>query len=170
MTAPSEYEAEQYDALLVRGSRLLTEAMQMRGFEFPDSQAGPHDVHDALVTARGQLDRLEAILLAAMSLRDNAVLHARRLEQAADDAWDDEADRGRRAGQSHDFEGAQERYATWRLKTREQRAAARAAREAADDAVAVEKRVQVMYRGLDGVRLDLHRRLGAFPVERSIER
>lgn len=162
-------ELSETDTWYLRGSHLLSEALELRGFEVPEGHAGPHEVHQALVQVRARLDRLEAIMLAAMGLRDTAQVQARKLEQKADDAWDDEAERARRTGDRYDFEGAQERMAAWRVKVRPQRAAARTAREAADKLAAAEKRISVMYRGLDNTRLDLHRRLAAFNVERALE-
>ena len=148
---------------------LLDEAAKMREFRPPGETAGPPDVYSALVFARGKLDRLEAVLVSVIALRDAAQVEARKLEQVADDAWDDLANQARTSGSRYEYEGAQERYATWRYKVRGRREAARAARNRADVLASAEKSVQVMYRGLDSSRLDLHRRLSALTVMRSNE-
>lgn len=140
----------------------------MRVFVPPPVVAGPDELAERLQDARARLDRLESLLVMAMTLKDALAVSARKLEQAADDAWDDEA--RATSPRPREFEGAQERYAIWRFKVRRQRDAARVLREAADWAASCERRIERMYRGLDGSRLDLHRRLGAIAYERHLER
>lgn len=149
---------------------LLDAAAEVRGVQLPGATATGHAVHGKLVEARGYLDRLEVVWISAMTWRDNTAIGARKLEQAAADAWDDLADQARRTGSRGEYEGAQERYATWRLKTRSQIQAARTAREIADIFAAAEKVIAAMYRGLDGTRMDLHRRLSAIAFEDSLSR
>ena len=52
----------------------------------PDASAQPPEVHEALVKARGNLDRVEEILSLAMVLRSGAEARARELTENADDA------------------------------------------------------------------------------------
>jgi len=159
---------QQLEVVRKQCQELLTEAVEMRVFIPPDSVAGADGLQEGLQHARSRLDRLESLLIMAMTLRDALNVQARKAEQAADDAWDDEANRNRhRAGE---YEGAQERYAVWRLKTRRLRNVARTLREAADWAASAERRIERMYRGLDSSRLDLHKRLGALAYETHLER
>lgn len=147
---------------------LLARAVEARAYTPPGREAGPYDLRGGLVTARGQLDRLEFLLIQAITLRDALVVRAAKLEQAADDAWDDEARKHR--GRTPEFEGAQERYAAWRIKVRKQREEARLAREGADWAVSTERRIDRMYRGLDGSRQDIHKRIAALAYENHLDR
>lgn len=149
---------------------LLDAASGMRHIEVPGITLGAHHVHAALVQARAQLDRLEEIWLSVLAFRDNAQLEARQLERDADDAWDDLADKARSSGSRYEYEGAQERYATWRVKVRAQREAARVTRDVADIFAAAERAVALMYKGLDSTRLDMHRRLSALAFEDSLSR
>lgn len=149
--------------------QLLTKAAELRNLQFPDEDASLPVVHRALVLARVRLDQLEMVVAQAMALKAAAETNAAKLEQEEQDAWDDQAFAAR--NRRTEFEGAAERYAIWRIKTRDQRAAARLAREVADIAASTERRVTLMHRGLDGARLDLHRRLNAVAVmESGIER
>ena len=56
--------------------------------EVPDASAQPPEVHEALVEARGSLDRVEEILAMAMVLRSGAEARAKELTETADDALD----------------------------------------------------------------------------------
>lgn len=149
---------------------LLNKAAGLRIVPQPYERSLPHVVHDTLVKVRANLDSLEGVLSQAMDLKVAAEIDARRQEQAAEDAWDDKADSARRQGLRDQYEGAQERYATWRLQTRKERAVARHAREVADIAAACEAQVRLAYRGLDATRLDLHQRLRALAFESTLER
>lgn len=151
-----------------QAGELLKEAGKARAWKMPSAAAGPEELHGALVQARSRLDRLEELLYQAVTLKDSVTSLAFRAEQAAEDAWDDLAKKNR--GRGGEYEGAQERYAVWRVQTRALRAPARVYREAADLASSAEHRVRIMHRGMDGVRLDLHRRMGNVPVERSLDR
>lgn len=148
---------------------LLNKAAGLRAVNQPQERAIPHVLHDTLVYVRANLDRLEVVLGQAMDLKHATAMEARRQEQAEQDAWDDEADKARKQGRG-EYEGAQERYAYWRLKTRDQRALARQAREEADVAADCEAKVRLMYRGLDSARQDLHARLRAVAFESALER
>lgn len=141
----------------------------MRKFPPPVESATPPQLHTALVRIRGQLDRLEVIWITAIMDRDRVQAQARHLEQVADDAWDDQATKRPSPASRREFEGAQERYAVWRLKVRSQREAARVARDCADVLASAERSIQAMYRGLDSSRLDLHRRLSALAFISSME-
>lgn len=169
MPQPDELSPELVGMLTVTGG-IIAHATALRAFTNPPSGSAPDAVHLALVDARARLDQLEELLGQAMDARHASAMEATRLEQAAQDAWDEVADSSRKQGLRAEFEGAQERYATWRLKTRPQHLAARNARAMADIAAACEAKVRMLYRGLDGTRQDLHKRLSALAFENNLER
>lgn len=127
---------------------------------WPSAQASPWNVAEALVTVRSRLDGVEAYLGNAMALRAATAAQAKHLEQAADDAWDGQADEERRSRRPRpEWQGAKERYAYWNLAIRPQRALAREARELADYVRDAYDRIKLAYDGLDGTRRDLNARL-----------
>lgn len=137
------------------------EASQLRRQVPNPSVAATMDVlHAALQTARGCQDRIETIMVQAIALKNATEARALDLEEAADDAWDDQANKDRRA-MRREFEGSKERYAYWNLAIREQRARARTARRVAQAVAGAENCIRKYYYGLDGARLDLHKRLSA---------
>lgn len=150
--------------------QLLGTAAHLRAFAAPGIDAIPHRVHSALVDARARLDQLESVLGQAMDLKHASGMEALRLEQIEQDAWDERAEHYRKRGLRQDFEGAQERYATFRLQTRDERTAARHARAVADLCAICEAKVRLAYRGLDNARQDLHARLRALAFESTLER
>lgn len=147
----------------------LAEAFRLRQVPNPSDTAPPAAVHRALVQARAHLDTLETYLSTALAFKAVTATNARRQEEAAEDAWDAKAGETRRQ-MRREFEGAQERYAYWRLDTREQRKAARQARAAADIAADAAERIRLAYRGLDGLRSDLGYRLRYLQWESALER
>jgi hypothetical protein len=148
----------------------LQATMELRARVPNPPPTAPHTVvHDALTTARAVQDRIETLLSLAIGFKNACEAKARMLENAADDAWDDQAKQEKRYGR-REYEGAQERYAYWRLACRTQRKDARDARELADIASDVERRVRLHYYGLDGARDDLGRRLAVLRMENSMER
>jgi hypothetical protein len=135
---------------------------------WPAASASPTQVKNALVEVRSQLDRLEVVYSAAMGLRGATAAQAKALEQAADDAWDDKANAERRAAR-REYEGPRERYAYWELDIRPHRHRAREARALADFARETCDRVELAYRGLDGLRRDLVGRLTHLRWESNME-
>lgn len=147
-------------AVLGQCQAWLSEARELRAVPNPSVAATLDPLHQALVTARGNQDRLEEILLRAIALKAATAVRAKELEEAAEDAWEDQANKDRRT-MRRDFEGAKERYAYWSIAIREQRGRARLARKAADIADSTETSISKLYYGLDKARLDLHKRMSA---------
>lgn len=125
---------------------------------FPSAEASPHAVNAALVTVRTRLDQVEAILSAALTLKHGTAEQAKKLEQAADDAWDRQAQAERNRPRP-EFQGSKERYAYWNLAVRGERTRAREARELADYARGVYDLIRLAYDGLNETRRDLAARL-----------
>lgn len=171
MTEPvPEVPGDELTPILSICASLLTSAIALRNFRAPGIDGTPHQVHSALIDARARLDQLETVLAQAMDLKQESVMEAVQREQIAQDAWDETADKARKLGYRDQYEGAQEKYATWRLQTREQWKAARYARQVADVATACEAKVRMYHRGLDNSRQDLHKRLSALAFEHSLDR
>jgi hypothetical protein len=148
----------------------LKTAMKYRAAARVPSSSAPHTaVYEAMVSASGHLGHIETLLSMAIGLKGACETKARRLEAEADDAWDDQAMKEKRYGR-REYEGAQERYAYWRLACRDQRKRARDARALADTASDIERRIRLHYYGLDGVRQDLSRRLTALMRQTDMER
>lgn len=154
-----------------QGQAWLNEALELRAVAVPPPTAHHTVVHERLVEARGNLDRLETLLSLAIMTKTANVARARMLAEAADDAWDSHAEAAQRSRRRADFEGAQERYALWRLATAPERKEARNAQLLADFTADVERRIRLAYYGLDGARQDLLARLTKYlPWENSMER
>ncbi len=150
----------------------LYEAMDLRAGVPCPATGAPHTVvYEALVTARRVQDRVETLLSLAIGFKGACEIRARQLEAEADDAWDDQAEAEKKRGTygRREFEGAQERYAYWRLAVRVQRHQARVARELASAAGDVERRIRHHYYGLDGARQDLSRRMTALMRQTDME-
>lgn len=124
----------------------------------PNAQASPAQVANALVDVRARLDSVEVILGSVMSTRSATAMQARELEQAADDAWDRQAEAERRRPRP-EWQGAKERYAYWNLAIRTERQRAREARALADLLRDTYDRVRLSYDGLNDTRRDLTTRL-----------
>jgi hypothetical protein len=150
--------------------RWLKEAGELRVFDVPDTNAAPSEVHEAIQVLRGNLDRLEGILadVTALKIANRAAQRAR--EEEAQDAWDKQADIESRAAVRREFEGAEERYARWRLSTLPQLQAVRQARVLAEFSAQTEARVAIMFRGLRDVREELLVRLKYLQWESAMER
>lgn len=166
---PAEALSDPIAAIREQCNSWLASAFQLRQVRNPPDTAAPAAVHQALVQARAQLDTLETVLSTALAFKAVTATNARQQEDIAEDAWDDKAGEGRRQ-MRREFEGAQERYAWWRLDTRDQRRAARQARAAADVAADTAERIRIAYRGLDGLRADLNARLKYLQWESMMER
>ena len=123
-------------------------------------------VYQALLKARGSLDRVEVILSQAMALRSGAEARARELTENADDELDTRINA--RAMRAREFESARERFAAASLDVLGKRQEARSAQKLADMAASAEARIRLAYRGLESLRSDLqtalrHVALGIVP-------
>lgn len=148
----------------------LTEAARLRNFKRPPSGSAPHVVHESLIQLRAVLDEFEPVLMNVTILKMGAVVQQKELEEAAQDAWDKLADAERTRPVKRDFEGAEERYARWRLASIEQLRDARQARRRAEFAAQVEFSVRTMYWGLMNIREELLGSLRELQWESTMER
>lgn len=142
----------------------------MRGLTRPGPAASPAEVHRALVTARGQLDRLEAIVIEVSAYRAGVRIRARELEQVASDAYDRRLRGIAQQGVRRDYEGAQERYAEARLDSLGVQQEARTAQRVTDIVASCEETVKALYRGLRDVREELLASLRYLAFENTLDR
>ncbi len=150
------------------GNPWLAEVAQLRDVKVPGVSAQPPEVHEALLTARGGLDRVEEILAMAMVLRSGAEARAKDLTEKADDALDKAL--VAHSKRAREFEGARERLAAASLDTLPERSAARTAVKVADLAAGIEKRVRLHYYGLVKLRDELSERLRHLAWEANNDR
>jgi hypothetical protein len=137
---------------------------------WPGSEASAHEVAAALTRARSRLDQVESFLASAIALKAGTAEQAKKHEQAADDAWDDQADAERRSRAPRpEWQGAKERYAYWSLAIRDQRRRARQSRELADHVRCTYDLIKLAYDGLNETRRDLASRLSHFRWETHME-
>jgi hypothetical protein len=134
----------------------------------PGPETSPSVVMEALVQVRARLDTIEVVLGQVMAVKAATAAQARNLEQAADDAWDRQAEAERRRPRP-EYQGSKERYAYWNLAIRAERARAREARDLADFVRATYDRVKLHYDGLNETRRDLAARLTHARWETHIE-
>lgn len=148
----------------------ITKAQERRkaiGALYPRAGATPNEVLRALQLMRPYLDELEQLLMLTRRMRgmaDEALIQARG---AADDAWDSAA-RGK--GSAVRDGGPRERYAHFNLEAVEERITLREAEQYQLQASATFDAVQMLYRGADGMRHDLHVMVRSATFESSLER
>lgn len=157
---------------VVRGrlTALVRQAYELRSFKRPPADAAPAVVHEALVRLRTDLDVLENCMIQVSLIRQATESEQKAAEEEAQDAWDRQADAEYRRGVRRDFEGAEERYARWRLATFEQQRVARQSRARADLARQSEIAVRTVYRGMNGIREELLASLRYLQWESAMER
>lgn len=148
---------------------LVEAATGLRFDPLPDiTGSDPAALFAAMVKVRGRLDRLEELLGRLTGMRGQARRAAAAAEALFQEAWDEKCV----ASQTSrvEYTAAKERYAdigvTTIVPAREARRRTHAA-SLVDDAY---ETVRLYHRGLDGVRMDIHRAFGALAVERSIDR
>lgn len=141
----------------------------------PSLEHGPLPLTEMLVTVRARMDAIEVLQDEIIAFRTRARVLLKESEAAVDDKWAERVvqppSTRRRASFDGTFDTApRERYAQADLAVLEDRRKARRrdrVMDACNDAV---DRVRVTYRGLDGVRMDLHAMLRGLSVETRLER
>lgn len=146
----------------------VEEAVVLRaGAHLPDAATpGPVELRGALVDCRGRLDRIDELLVASTKLRAAAHRQATSARAAADDQWDQAAQRV----PAVEFASARERAAQVNLFVVSFQRAARQAEEALSVATEGYDVLRTIQRGIDGLRMDLHRMLTAITFESGLER
>jgi hypothetical protein len=145
----------------------LEEAGRLRQVQAPVPDAPPETVSEVLVAVRGRLDRLETLLGLAWMVRGNARRRAAEQQEDYDDRWDELAVRGKR--NQPEFSAAKERTADYNLALVELRIQVRQAQKLASETDDVARRIELAYRGLDGLRQELLARLRAVTFLSSLE-
>jgi hypothetical protein len=155
--------------LRTRLAELATEAAELRSFRRPPHQATMAEVHEAVLEARGRLDRLEEIRISTGAIKRATAGGQLAAEERAKDAWDACADRDKNR-QAREYEGAEERYARWRLETLLPLQTARQARVLAEQAAQVADDVATRYFGLKDTQREMLESLKYLQWESSMER
>lgn len=166
MTTPAEDPAAVLRGKLAGWAK---ESAELRKFSRPPHEATMDQVHAAVVDARARLDRLEEIRTATGAVKRATMGGQLAAEERARDAWDACADRDKHT-QVRDYEGAEERYARWRLATIELIRAARIARTLAEQAAQVADDVTTRYFGLQGTQREMLESLKYLQWESHLER
>jgi hypothetical protein len=139
------------------------------GITLPATESGPGEVLSTLVAVRANLDRVEGLLARVHHLKARAERAVAAAEAIHQDAWDQaSATTGKSRGT--DYSGARERYADNNLATLAQK---RTVRRSVESLSMVEEAYEVIrmhHRGIDGVRMDIHRIVSALSIEYSIDR
>jgi hypothetical protein len=165
MTAP---EDDQY-FLIVQGKcqEWISVARQLRDWHWADTSA-PLTLKALREEVRPRLDKLEVLLDQAVMLKNGALSNARERENAYQDAWDKKADTARRG--TREYEGAQERYAWYRLECKALLDESRLAQRILEMTRDAEERVRLAYQGLDKLRQDMNGALRELQWEGAYER
>src|ERR1700742_1379553 len=95
--APEE-EPDPVEVVRAQCDQWAQDAMNLRFSpdRWPGTSASPTAVKNALVDVRALLDQLEGLLANVMAFKAAATAQAVAVEQAADDAWDRQAEAERR--------------------------------------------------------------------------
>lgn len=141
----------------------------------PSLEHGPVPLTEMLVDVRHRMDAVEVLQDEIIAFRTRARVLLKESEAAVDDKWAERVvqpqSTRRRASFDGTFDAApRERYAQADLAVLEDRRRARRrdrVMDACNDAV---DRVRTAYRGLDGVRMDLHAMVRGLSVETRLER
>jgi hypothetical protein len=112
------------------------------------------DLHAAVTTARGLLDRIEAIQSSLMAIKRHANLSLAAAKEDHDDAWTEAATTPLRSTSTSE-PAPRERYAAYDMQTLTLKRTVRAAERAASDIVALLEWVNTLARGAADTRRDL---------------
>lgn len=152
--------------VVVRG--WITEGVALRaGAQLPDAPTpGPAELREALVDCRGRLDRVDELLVFSTRLKAAASRHAVSSRAAHEDKWDQAAARV----PAIEYQSSRDRAAQLNLLIVATTRAARQADEQLSLATEAYEVLRTLQRGLDGLRMDLHRMLTAITFESGLER
>lgn len=157
---------ESVDLLHTKTEAWIREAVELRRtIRLPSYELGTAEAIESLSCVRQALDRVEALMVTATRLRAEVARRSETATAIAQDAWD-EAAKNSRIGE---YSSARERAADANLRTLGQ---LRDQRQRAEQLSIAKEAVDILYiihRGIDGIRMDLHRVLGSMTVQRSLE-
>jgi hypothetical protein len=150
----------------------LDEARRLRAVELPGPHASVADLQAALVEVRGRLDRIEALLARTIRRRLASLLRRNALRDTYDDAFDRSlAAKSRQPVRVGDeYTSAKERHAEAKLTAIDDLRSLRGAEGEFSVMESSLEEMRLIYRGLDGARLDLHVLLRAVAFESHLER
>lgn len=146
----------------------ITEAHELR-YEIGPGHQGETllEIHAKLIVARGNLDRLEEILVNIIRLNGKLKQAVADAKGKLDDAWDKAAN-GKNIGFSFDGPAPRERYAEYNLRTVHETVEARQAEKVQRQVDTALDVVRTWHRGLDSARRDLETRIRLISLESSL--
>jgi hypothetical protein len=153
-----------------QGNTLLEEAAKMREVALPSVHAAPSAWDAALINCRGKLDRLEAIMVQAASLRSSIRIGAREAAAVAREAFDSAATSEKQRFGARDYEAYKDREVRWNMASLQQQRMSRQWQNATDMADSVHDQIRLMHQGLGTVRQDIIAHLRHVTWESSLER
>jgi hypothetical protein len=159
---------EQQEQIRTTVKQWVAEAIALRaGAHLPDTAVvSPQQLRDALVDCRGRLDRVDELLVSATRLKATEQRDAVRCRAYYETQWDQAAQRV----PAVEYASARERLAQVNLFVVADARAARVADEAVSYATEGYDVLRTIQRGLDGLRMDIHRMLTAITFESGLER
>lgn len=166
--------ADPQEAAQTEITEWLRQALDLRrtvSERYPRSTAGPEDVHAYLSdTVRPALDRLEGLLQQAASWKAGSDRMAAISRDAYEDAWNHTWSAQRNTRRMAEYSTGREREAEIDLAVFEIKKTWRQARSVAAQFAEAERRLTIVYRGVEGTRQDILARLRSYQVLSSLER
>lgn len=153
----------------------VTEVRELRDVPpLPDLEHGPLPIYEQLREVRARMDQVEVILNEVLSFRTRARALLREAEATVDDKWAERVTQprqNRRKSFDGSFDAApREKYAEADLAVLSDRKKARKRERIMDACGDAVDQIRTAYRGLDGVRSDLHLMMRGLSVETRLER
>jgi len=146
----------------------VTEAHELRFEIAPGDQTQTlTEIHSLLLAARGNLDRIEEILVSLVRMNGKAKQAVADHQNALGDAWDQQAG-GRNVSFSFSDPAPRERYAQYNQRTIHETVEARQAERVHRQMETSLEAVRIMYRGLDSARRDLETRIRLISLESAL--
>lgn len=149
----------------------VAEALELRmGARLPASDASTGQLLDALLDVRRCLDRVEALLVSTLTLRNWVARQHTAVRNEVDDAWDKAAVDGRNAGIRDEYSSARERAAAANLAVADLRRVERIADRKLKRCEEATEFIRLRLRGLQEVRQDLLAIMKIRQFESALER
>ena len=157
-----------HEELVATVREWITEAVALRaGAYLPDTPVvGPQQLREALLDVRARLDRVDELFVSCTQLRAASQRQTTALRANAEDQWDQVAKRL----PAVEYQSGRERAAQINLHTVAVVRLVRQADEALSHVSEGYDVLRTISRGLDGLRMDLHRMLTAMTFESGLER
>lgn len=154
----------------------VVSARQLRDVgQLPAVEHGPLPLVEMLRLVRSRMDQVESLLSEVSRFRTDARALLKEAEATVEDRWAERVVEPRAARRRASFDGSfdaapREKYAAADLAVLEDRRKARRRDRMMDSCNDAVDQIRTAYRGLDGVRMDLHVLVRGLSVETRLER